>query len=95
MIACHICGYDVTKYVSVYNHTLLGDGLIVYSQKLEMQNTADKNKFKLELMKLDMLGKMITGEDQNLVEKFENKINSSGMTQGNESVLLESNFKII
>ena len=84
----------MTKFRQVYESVLLGDALIVYSRKLEEKNRSGTEKFKIELMKLEILGKMITGEDIKLIDKFEE---STGKKEKkvNEAALVKAGFDII
>ena len=82
------------KFRQVYESVLLGDALIVYSRKLEEKNRSGSEKFKIELMKLEILGKMITGEDIKLIDKFEE---STGKKEKkvNQGALVKAGFDII
>lgn len=80
----------------MYKSVLLGDALIVYSRKLKKENEKDRNKFKLELMKLEILGKMITGENIGLLDDFEKSPSGEKRRSGkqDEALLMKAGFKI-
>lgn len=82
------------RFRQVYRSVLLGDALIVYSRKLDERNKRNNEKFKIELMKLEMLGKMITGEDVKLIDKFEQTVEKKEK-RINESALIKAGFDII
>jgi hypothetical protein len=84
----------VLRFRQVYRSVLLGDALIVYSRKLDERHKRNNEKFKIELMKLEMLGKMITGEDIKLIEKFEQTVEKKEK-RVNESALIKAGFDII
>ena len=48
----------------------------------------------MELMKLDVLGKLIAGEDLKLLEKYDETFNKKEK-KVNEAILLKSGFEII
>ncbi len=82
------------KFREVYQSVPLGDALIVYSRKLESQNKSENGKFKVELMKMEMLAKMITGEDLSLVEKFESTIGERDKSV-DEGIIRQAGFEIV
>lgn len=96
-IATEISDYDVLKYTQVYRSILLGDALIVYSRKLDERNRSETAKTRMELMKLEMLGKMITGEDLKLLEKYEESMNkeTGKSKKNNDALLIKSGFDLI
>lgn len=65
--------------------------MIVYSSKLKNINKENKIRFKVELMKLQVLGKMITGEDINFLDDFEKTDGGGGLS---ESDLMKAGFTI-
>lgn len=93
-IATEISDYDVIRFRQVYESVLLGDALIVYSEKIRRNTKRDNEKYKIEIMKLDMLGKMITGEDLKLMDKFES-VSEKKEKKINESDLIRAGFDII
>lgn len=82
------------RFRQVYESVLLGDALIVYSEKIYRKSQRDNEKFKIELMKLDMLGKMITGDDLKLMEKFDD-VSQKKLKNISESDLQKAGFDII
>lgn len=93
-IATEISDYDVLKYRQVYRSVLLGDALIVYTRKLDEKNKVNSEKFRVELMKLQMLGKMITGDDINLLEKYDETVEKKEKKL-NQNILHKAGFEII
>ena len=82
------------RFRQVYESVLLGDALIVYSEKIYRKSQRDNEKFKIELMKLDMLGEMITGDDLKLMEKFDD-VSQKKLKNISESDLQKAGFDII
>lgn len=93
-IATEISDYDVLKYTKVYRSVLLGDALIVYTRKLDEKNKVNSEKFRVELMKLQMLGKMITGDDMNFLEKYDETVEKKEKKL-NQNILHKAGFEII
>jgi len=84
----------VIKFREVYQRVPLGDALIVYTRKLENKNKDGKERFKIELMKLNMFAKMITGEDLDLVEKYEAAIGENERPV-DISLIKQAGFEIV
>jgi hypothetical protein len=93
-IATEISDYDVLKYRQVYRSVLLGDALIVYTRKLDERNKVSSEKFRIELMKLQFLGYWITGENQNLLEKYDETVEKKEKKL-NQNILHKAGFEII
>lgn len=82
------------KFKRAYETVLLSDALIVYTTKIKSKNEYERVRFKIELMKLEMIGKMITGEDLKLIEQWEKSSEGKPKKQINEKSLQDAGFII-
>lgn len=71
MIISEIAGYDPIRYKMIYETTYVSDGIYCYQQLAEKK----REKIKLEMFKMDLLGKLTIGKDLGFVASLENNEN--------------------
>lgn len=69
-LACEISNDDPLKFIEVFESVPIGNAFLIYEHKIKRRNDETDARMRIELMKMDILGMMLTGKSPGLLEKY-------------------------